>query len=199
MNPLLPETAQRDLVLASRSTRRIDILRRLGFEFEVVPAERHVERAVLTRDPFGRPVECARVKAENVAARRPDRLVIGADTVVILNGLTLEQPRDDAEARRFLTSLSGRVHTVVTGLVLRGLSKDVSISAREHTQVRFRELRDDEIDAYVDSGEGRDKAGSYAVQGLGACLVESIEGCFYNVVGLPVSLLFDLLRKANAQ
>jgi septum formation protein len=104
----------------------------------------------------------------------------------------------DDEAYRFLQSLSGRSHTVVTGLALRRLSDGLELSASEKTEVRFRNLADDEITRYVSSGEGRDKAGSYAVQGLGAALVQSIDGCFYNVVGLPVSLLFQLLKKAAA-
>lgn len=196
MNPLLPENAQRGLVLASRSPRRVDILRALGFDFDVVPAADHVEREVTMSDVFEGPVECARRKAEDVARRHPEALCIGADTVVILQGILLEKPRNDAEATRFLRSLGGRTHTVVTGLALRRIADNVSLSGSERTDVLFRELGEEEIARYVDSGEGRDKAGAYAVQGLGAGLVRSIDGCFYNVVGLPVSLLFDLLRKA---
>jgi septum formation protein len=198
MNPILPEATQRDLVLASGSPRRIDILRGLEFEFDVVPAADGVEDGALTRDPFDRPLECARLKADDVAKRRPEALCIGADTVVILDGTLLEKPGSDDEAYRFLQSLSGRSHTVVTGLALRRLSDGLELSASEKTEVRFRNLADDEITRYVSSGEGRDKAGSYAVQGLGAALIQSIDGCFYNVVGLPVSLLFQLLKKAAA-
>ena len=195
MNPLLPEAAQRDLVLASGSARRVDILRGLEFDFEVVPAADGIEDQASIQDPFERPLECARLKAEDVSRRRRGALCIGADTVVILNGVILEKPRNDEEARRFLKSLSGRTHTVVTGLVLRRRSDDVDIGDKARTDVRFGDLSDDEISRYVESGEGRDKAGAYAVQGLGAGLVRSIDGCFYNVVGLPVALLFDLLKK----
>jgi septum formation protein len=198
MNPILPEAAQRDLVLASGSRRRIDILRELEFEFEVVPAADGVEDGALTRDPFERPVECARLKVDDVAKRRSEALCIGADTVVILDGVLLEKPSGDDEAYRFLRSLSGRSHTVVTALALRRLADGVELTGSEKTEVRFRSLADDEITRYVSSGEGRDKAGSYAVQGLGAALVQSIDGCFYNVVGLPVSLLFEFLKKAAA-
>ncbi|MDH3216470.1 MAG: Maf family protein [Candidatus Krumholzibacteria bacterium] len=198
MNPLLPESAQHNLVLASRSPRRIDILRGLNFDFEVLPAEDHVEGGATNNDPFERPVECARLKAQDVARRRPEGLVIGADTVVILDGHMMEKPGDEDEARRFLSSLAGRVHDVVTGLALRKLSTDLDLSAKETTRVHFCELDDDDIQRYIESGEGRDKAASYAVQGLGSALVRSIEGCFYNVVGLPVSLLFDLLKKADS-
>lgn len=197
MNPLLPEAAQRNLVLASRSPRRVDILQRLGFDFKVIPAAAHIEDGVKTRDPFERAVECARLKAEDVASQSPDALVIGADTVVVLDDVALEKPGDDAEGHRFLTRLSGREHTVVTGLALRRLSTKLALYGREETRVRFRDLKEDEIARYVRSGEGRDKAGSYAVQGVGAGLVRSIDGCFYNVVGLPVGLLFDLLEKVH--
>ncbi len=198
MNPILPAAAQRDLVLASRSQRRIDILRGLDFEFEVVPAADDVEDSASSSDPFKRPVECARLKADHVANRRSEALCIGADTVVIQDGVALGKPGSDDEARRFLRSLSGRTHTVVTGLALRRLSDGLELTASETTEVRFCSLTDDEITRYVNSGEGRDKAGSYGVQGLGAALVESIDGCYYNVVGLPVALLFHLLKKAAA-
>jgi len=197
MNPLLPEDVQRDLVLASRSPRRIDILRGLEFDFEVLPAHDHVENGARCDDPFGRAEVRARLKAADVASRRPRATVIGADTVVIIDGEVLEKPVDDEEAARFLQKLSGREHIVVTGVAIRRESDGLDLSANEKTRVLFRGLSDAEIHRYVASGEGRDKAGSYAVQGLGAGLVRSIDGCFYNVVGLPVSLLFDLLRKVR--
>lgn len=196
MNPFLPKAAQQRLVLASRSPRRVDILRGLDFDFEVEPAADHVEDSASSDDPYERPVLYARLKAEDVAKRRADALCIGADTVVIVDAVALEKPKDDSEARRFLKLLSGRTHTVVTGVALRRLSDRVDLAASERTVVRFRDLSDDDIDRYVASGEGRDKAGSYAVQGLGAGLVRSIDGCFYNVVGLPIALLFELLNQA---
>lgn len=196
MNPLLPEKVQEQLVLASKSPRRIGILRSLGFEFSVEPARIDEDDASIAADPFLLPLELARLKADDVAGRRPDSLVIGADTVVILNGEVLNKPRDDGEAAKFLRGLSGAVHTVVTGIAVRHASKNVSLSDREETKVRFRKLSEAEIAAYIASGEGRDKAGSYAVQGLGACLVRSIDGCYFNVVGLPVGLLFELLTRS---
>jgi len=195
VNPLLPEAVQRNLVLASRSPRRIDILTGLEFEFEVLPAHDHVENGAVCDDVFERPVVRARHKAEDVARRRPRATVIGADTVVIIDGEVLEKPADDDQASRFLKKLSGREHVVVTGVAIRRDTDRLELFAREETRVLFRELTDMDVRLYVASGEGRDKAGSYAVQGLGAGLVRSIDGCFYNVVGLPVSLLFDLLRK----
>jgi septum formation protein len=195
MNPLLSEASQRNLVLASRSPRRFDLLTSLGFEFDVVPAGEDAEKGVTHEDPHALPEVAARRKCEEVAAKRPESIVVAADTVVILDGAILNKPSDDEQARLFLSRLSARNHTVVTGVVVMRLSDGVDLAASEQTRVTFRELSDNEISAYIATGEGRDKAGSYAVQGFGAGLVRSIEGCYYNVVGLPVALLCDLLRK----
>ena len=195
MNPLLPAQAQQNLVLASQSPRRYDILSGLNIDFTVVPAADHVEAEVTEADPFKRPLECARVKALDVAQSHRDATVIGADTVVILDNDVLEKPRDDEQAAEFLRRLSGHTHTVVTGVAVLRLARDVELVESEATRVTFRELSASEIDGYVASGEGRDKAGSYAVQGLGAGLVSAVDGCFYNVVGLPVARLFDMLKR----
>lgn len=194
-NPLLSEAAQRNLVLASRSPRRVDILRGLDIAFDVVPAAGHIEERATNADPFERAIEAARLKAADVAQHRRDALVIGADTMVILGERVLEKPANDDEARGFLRLLSGETHTVVTGVAVVRMSDGIDLAREERTRVHFRKLSDDDIARYVASGDGRDKAGSYAVQGLGAGLVSAIEGCFYNVVGLPVSLLFDLLEE----
>ncbi|NIM19102.1 MAG: septum formation protein Maf [Candidatus Latescibacteria bacterium] len=192
----MPEHAQQNLILASESPRRIELLKMLGFEFRVEPARINEADETIARDPFMLPQELARMKAEDVGSRFPDALVVGADTVVILDGRALTKPRDDHEAAEFLKALSGAVHTVVTGLAIKKAASAVLFSGKEETRVRFRELTKEEIDSYVASGEGRDKAGSYAVQGLGACLVRSIEGCHYNVVGMPIALLFELMNRA---
>ena len=197
MNPLLPDEAQRNLILASRSPRRADILRRLDFEFRVIPACEHVENGVSCDDPFERAVRRARLKAADVALRNQEAVVIGADTIVVIEGDVLEKPSDDREAAVFMRRLSGRDHVVVTGVAVLSQGRGVDLWAKEETRVLFRNLTDNEIERYVASGEGRDKAGGYGVQGLGAGLVRSINGCFFNVVGLPVSLLFDLLRKVG--
>ena len=195
MNPLLDEASQANLVLASRSPRRHDLMTGMGFEFEVIPASEEAERRAECPDPHRLPEVAARLKCDEVAANHPGSIVIAADTVVIQDGEILNKPRDDGEAVRFLERLSGRTHTVVTGVVIERRRDGVDLAASESTRVKFRPLDADEIAAYVATGEGRDKAGSYAAQGLGAGLIESIDGCFYNVVGLPVALLCKLLRK----
>lgn len=194
---MLPESCQRGLVLASRSPRRFDLMTGMGFEFEVVPASEQAERRARNGDPFLVPEEAARLKCGEVASILPGSTVIAADTVVILDGRILHKPADDGEAHRFLSALSGRTHTVVTGLAIQNRRAGVDLSASESTRVTFRRLEEDEITSYIKTGEGRDKAGSYAAQGLGCSLIRSIDGCFYNVVGLPMYLLYELLRKVG--
>jgi septum formation protein len=195
MNPFLPANQQAHLVLASRSPRRIEILRALGFDFEVEPAPAHVEDGVSHDDPFAVPQLLAARKCEHVSERRPKAMVVAADTLVVIDDRILNKPRDDEEARAFLRTLAGRTHAVVSGLAVRCHERGVHMEKSERTFVTFRDLSDDEIKRYVATGEGRDKAGSYAAQGLGAGLIRSVDGCFFNVVGLPVALLIDTLRE----
>ncbi|NLM38063.1 MAG: septum formation inhibitor Maf [Firmicutes bacterium] len=188
------------LILASASPRRQELLTMLGLDFKVI-ASSFEERAKL--DPATPPdeqvVAAARGKAEEVfrlTARGPetaDCLVIGADTIVVLDGEVLGKPADQAEARRMLRALSGRWHQVFTGLVI--LHREKNRTAFEMTRVHFRPLTDREIDAYVQTGEPMDKAGAYGIQGLGAIFVDRIEGCFYNVMGLPLPRLALLLKE----
>jgi septum formation protein len=195
MNPFIPPHLQTGIVLASKSPRRIDLLRAIEIDFVVDPAHVGVEDQELDCGPSELPSVLAGLKAENVAGRHPGSVVIGADTVVIVDGELLEKPRDDGEAAEFLHKLNGRIHEVITGLAVRKNDAGVSLLEQERTRVRFRDLTRSEIESYVASGEGRDKAGSYAIQGLGAGLVRSVDGCFYNVVGLPIALLIDMLKR----
>jgi septum formation protein len=193
MNPFLTPEQQRNLVLASRSPRRIEIMRGLGFEFDVDPAPEHLEEENHHDDLFQVAQMLALRKCEYVARRRPEARVIAADTIVIVDGEMLNKPQDDDEARAFVARLAGRTHTVVTGVAVR--HPGCTRAGSEQTRVTFRELGPDEIARYVATGEGRDKAGSYAAQGVGAGLIRRIDGCFFNVVGLPVALLLDLLQR----
>lgn len=192
MNPFLTERKQDRLVLASRSPRRIEIMRGLGFEFAIDPAPEHLEEDAEHSQPFEVAEMLALRKCAFVAGRRPRDRVVAADTVVIVDGDVLHKPRDDSEAREFLVRLAGRTHTVVTGVAIADSGR--TRSSAERTQVTFRDLDADGIARYVATGEGRDKAGSYAAQGVGAGLIRRIDGCFFNVVGLPVALLLDLLQ-----
>lgn len=193
MNPFLSPEQQDRLVLASRSPRRIEILRGLGFEFEIEAPPEYLEDDAEHHDPY----EIARMlavrKCEFVSITRATARVMAADTIVVIDGIVLQKPVSDDEAHEFLSRLSGRVHTVVTGIAIRNHGR--TSTGAEKTQVTFRKLSPAQIAAYVATGEGRDKAGSYAAQGLGAGLIRRIEGCFFNVVGLPVGLVLDLLQQ----
>jgi septum formation protein len=184
------------IVLASGSPRRRHLLRTLGIEHEVCPAD--VDEVRLPGEtPETMAVRLARAKASAVAAMRPSDLVLAADTVVAIDGHVLGKPEDAEDARRMLGILSGKQHRVVTGVALACPGSTV-LERRDVTAVWVRELTDDTIAAYVATGEPLDKAGSYGVQGAGAVLVERVEGDFFSVMGLPVRLVVDLLEEAGA-
>lgn len=188
----------RPLVLASASPRRKLLLGLVGFEFEVVPPavdeEEHADE-----DPVTHVVRLAEVKARSVAAGRESGLVLGADTIVLLDGEILEKPADEEEAFRMLTRLSGVWHVVYTGLAVVDAGTGESAAGYETTRVRIREMSPDEIRAYIKTGEPMDKAGSYGIQGYGAAIVETVEGCYFNVVGLPLVRLLRLLKDLTGQ
>ncbi len=180
------------LILASGSPRRREILRMAGYSFEVIASE--AEELVSAASPGELVKLNAAIKARGVAAlpRARGRFVIGADTVVCLDGEILGKPRDAADAKRMLKSLSGRRHEVLTGwcIVSPDGSEESGVCA---TNVKFRELSGEDIDSYVATGEPMDKAGAYGVQERGCTLVESVEGDFFNVVGLPISVIHKKL------
>ena len=179
------------LILASQSPRRRDLLRQMGLEFTVISPQID-EDAFADPDPAALVRTLSREKALAAARdRAEDALVIAADTVVVLDGQVLGKPRDRAEAEAMLSALSGRSHEVYTGVtVCRG---DRAVTETACTRVTFRTLSAAEIRRYVDTGEPMDKAGAYGIQGLGALLVEGIRGDYFNVVGLPVCLLGQML------
>ncbi len=182
------------LVLASASPRRRELLSELGWSFSVEPSR--VDETIPEGEPAASAVErLARLKASAVADRRPESCVVAADTVVAVGGLLLGKPRDRAEGRAMIGLLAGRTHDVFSGVALAWRGK--VFSASERTEVTFRPLSESEVRGYVDTGEGDDKAGSYAIQGRGALLVTSIRGCYFNVVGLPLARLSLLLAEAG--
>jgi septum formation protein len=172
-----------DLVLASASPRRREMLARLGLRFRVVPADiAEVPRPGEAAEAFA--LRAAREKAEAVAARAPTAVVLAADTVVVLDGAILGKPRDLAEARAMVGSLSGRTHVVSTGTCLRAPA-----GARERvvsTRVAMKVIRPWELEAYLALGEWADKAGGYGIQEGAAHLVSTVDGSYTNVVGLPL-------------
>ena len=183
------------LVLASASPRRQELLRSAGITFEVQPA--HIPEDPLPGEAAKDCAErLAREKAFAVARQRPHDCVLGADTVVVVDGQLLGKPSDAADAARMLRMLSGREHQVITGvcLVVNGLPSVAS----ETTLVTVSEITDKEIADYIASGEPMDKAGAYAIQGIASRWISRIEGDYSNVVGLPVALVYGMLRQAGA-
>jgi len=183
------------LILASTSPRRAEILRDAGIVFDIcVP---HIEEARLPHEAAGKMVARlaeakARAAAESSGEKNP-AIIIGADTAVELDGEIFGKPRDAADAREMLSYLSGRTHYVVTGIYVLRLPDGAARSAVETTAVTFARLDQKEIDAYVASGEPLDKAGGYAIQGRAGRYIPRIEGCYFNVVGLPLARLYALL------
>lgn len=182
------------LVLASQSPRRAEILRQAGLDFTVRAAT--VDETPREQE---KPEDYVRRLAEEKALAveaTADETVLGADTTVVVDGEMLGKPADDAEARRMLQKLSGRCHEVLTGICLR--RGDRRVCDWTSTRVWFIPLAGAEIDAYVASGEPMDKAGAYAIQGLASKYIERIEGCYFNVVGLPVALVYRHLHSLNS-
>lgn len=179
-------------VLASGSPRRASILRGLDVDFVLDP---HTvdERVLDGESPEEHVVRLSAEKAADACARREAGTVLGADTIVLLDGRIVGKPADGIDAARTLGRLAGRSHVVLTGLTVARASDGASASGYERTLVTFRSLTEEEIASYVSHGEPMDKAGSYGIQRCGAGLVERVEGCFYNVVGLPVARMLSLL------
>ena len=184
------------VILASASPRRRQLLDLIGIAHEVRPA--NIDETMRPRETPRRHAErLAREKASAVAKRDPDLITIGADTIVVVNRKVLGKPRDADDAARMLALLSGREHVVTTAVaVSRGKKLR---SAVEEVLVKFRRLRDDEIEAYIETGEPMDKAGAYGIQGYGATIVERIEGDYFAVMGLPIVRLIGLLRDVGVR
>jgi septum formation protein len=179
------------LVLASNSPRRSEVLTAAGIAF-VVRAPQIVEERHLNESAGEYVRRLAQEKAQAVPLESGE-VILAADTTVVVGDQILEKPRDGADALRMLTLLSGRVHEVITGVCLRTGTETVVDAAV--TRVRFVQLTEQEMADYVASGEPMDKAGAYAIQGLAAKYIDRVEGCYFNVVGLPVALVYQHLKK----
>jgi septum formation protein len=192
------------LVLASRSPRRAELLMVAGIPHEVRPAAEIEEELAanltdLHDEPASYAVALAVAKARNVADEMPGRLVLGSDTVVVHRGDILEKPRDEDEAVRLLTRLAGDSHIVISAVALVGGAAGMpGVAAHEETAVEFLPLTFDAIVRYVATGEPMDKAGAYGIQGYGAMMVRRVEGCYFNVMGLPLARLGAMLKEVLA-
>ncbi len=182
------------LVLASKSPRRIKLLKNLGFDFEVMPSDVD-ENIPEDLQPADYVCRLSLLKARDIAEKQiTPAIILGADTTVYLNGEYLNKPKDKNNAYEILKKLSGNTHQVFTGITLINTKTNKELTDFQVTNVRFRELRDDEIWAYIESGSPMDKAGAYGIQDdFGAVFVDHIEGCYYNIVGLPLELTYRRL------
>ena len=183
------------LILASSSPRRAELLRNAGFVFDVFAPQ--IDEARLPNEPAGKMVERlaeAKARAAIASADGANRaIILGADTAVELDGECFGKPRDAADAREMLSYLNGRTHYVLTGVYVLRVHDGAARAAVETTAVTFAQLDQIEIDAYVTSGEPFDKAGAYAIQGRAARYIPRIDGCYFNIVGLPLARLYTLL------
>ncbi|OFX17758.1 MAG: septum formation protein Maf [Armatimonadetes bacterium RBG_16_58_9] len=182
-----------EIILASASPRRKELLSLVVADFRVVPSSFDECEVPDSLGPSEHVLYSARMKARDVAGRFPGSLVIGADTIVVVDDTILGKPVDAEDAAGMLRALGGRTHQVYTGLAVVGDGKEES--AYERTNVTFGALTEELIARYVATGEPLDKAGAYAIQGRGSVLIESVSGCYFNVVGLPIYRLGILLEK----
>jgi septum formation protein len=187
--------ADRTFVLASASPRRHELLTALGFKIITDPSTIPEPERKRGESAIAYVVRAARVKAHEVASRHANDLIIGADTIVLTNDRILGKPASVDEAERMLKSLSGRWHEVFTGICLIDKMHGRSASACSHSRVHMRRLAQSDIDWYLSTGEYRDKAGAYAVQGYASLFIDRIEGCYFNVVGFPIFTFSQLCRR----
>lgn len=179
------------LILASASPRRATLLSQIGLTFEVYPSKIQEPKPPNDVTPEVVTQQLASLKAQDVAKRYTEGIVIGADTLVSFKKELLGKPENNKHALQMLTKLSNKCHSVVTGVSLINLKENREITWSEVTKVYFRKISKDEILYYINSGEANDKAGAYGIQGRGAAFVKRIEGCYFNVVGLPLASLVE--------
>ncbi|MDZ7291308.1 MAG: Maf family protein [candidate division KSB1 bacterium] len=195
---ILPFTLpDKPIILASASPRRAEILRKLGLTFTVQPSAVE-ENNSTARTPAAHALDLARRKAWAVAANVNKGICIGADTIVVLGEEIIGKPASEDEACEMLRQLSGKTHRVFTGFAIIDRPSNREATGVEMTEVTFRELEEAEIRAYVHSGEAMDKAGAYGIQDASAVFAERINGCFYNVVGFPLTRFYLTLRSFYA-
>lgn len=187
---------QRNLILASKSPRRKELLEQAGLSFNIIPSA-FDEDAVVIKEPAGYAMYLAENKALDIARQYPESVVLGADTIVIINGAVLNKPKDTAHAREMLLQLAGQTHQVITGFCIVCAADNRKYTAFCQTDVVFKALSREELEWYIHTDEPYDKAGGYAIQGLGSFMIEKVNGSYTNVVGLPVCEVMDYLYKAG--
>lgn len=183
-----------DIILASSSPRRKEMLEKYNINFKVVGSEL-IEKIIYSEKPEQIVMSLAFQKAYEISKNNPDKIIIGADTIVVYEDLILGKPKDSEDALKMLKLLNGKSHYVISGISIIQLNKNLKIVDYEITQVKFRKLEINKLESYVNTGEPLGKAGAYAIQDFGALLVEKIDGCYLNVIGLPLVKLDFLLNK----
>jgi septum formation protein len=183
-----------EIILASRSPRRLELLRKAIKEFRVFPSSFN-EQNLREKDAVKFAVKAAVGKAKDVGRRYPSSIVIGADTIVVLNGKIFGKPKNPEDSKRTLSAFSGKTHQVITGVAVYKKNEDKLVSAYESTDVTFRNITKKKIEGYINKRNVHDKAGSYAIQDIGGRFIKEIKGDYDNVVGLPVALVKQLLRE----
>ena len=182
-----------DIILASASPRRKEILQNVNLKFKIETSD--VDEQILENEqPISLVLRLALEKGMSISNKYPQALVISADTVVSEGGQILGKPKDEHEAKEMLSRLSGKTHQVITGISLIHSSNSKKIIDYVVSDVKFKQLSQDDIQNYINTNESLDKAGAYGIQGYGAVLVEEIKGDYFNIVGLPISKLSDLLK-----
>lgn len=183
-----------NIILASASPRRKEILENTKLKFDIIKSD--IDEIILEKEsPIQAVMRLAFEKSMDIASKNENDLIIAADTVVVLDENILGKPKDKYEAYNMIRGLSGRTHEVITGISLVNLGLSKKIIDYVVSTVKFKELSDEDIKDYIHTNESLDKAGAYGIQGYGAMLVEKIEGDYFNIVGLPISKLSDLLKK----
>ncbi len=184
------------LILASGSPRRKQLLAQIGIEFSVIQSDID-EDFSLSLPPEAFTEHWAREKAKNVGEKNPDSLIVGADTVVVLNGKILGKPKDETTSFSMLRSLSGKTHEVITGVSFFSMEPQIDVTFNERTFVSFKTLIDSDIHYYIDNYQPNDKAGSYGIQDWFSVHISKIDGCYFNVMGLPLSSFFAQYRRLS--
>jgi septum formation protein len=182
------------IILASTSPRRRELLEKTGIVFEIVPSS-YEEDVSLNMSPAELVIFLSKGKAEDVSNKNPGAVIIGADTIIAFDNKVLGKPHTKENAKETLSMLGGKKHSVVTGFTIIEKSANKSVSKAVETKVYFKNLTDKEIEDYINTGEPLDKAGAYAIQGIGKKLIEKIEGDYSNVMGLPVLNVLETLKE----
>ena len=184
-----------DNILASRSPRRAFLLKQVGLNFRQIPS--HIEELLNEMPPDEFVLHYAKKKAEETHKKYPDSLIIGADTIVVLNNEIIGKPQNNEDAFQILKKLSGKCHEVSTGVSI--ILNNLQISDIAKTKVYFKPISDEDIREYISTGEPMDKAGAYGIQGYGSQFIDKIEGCYFNVMGFPIPLFYEMCIKLKSK